>query len=162
MGLLRRIAPASSFAGSPFRIVIRIYPFKSVPSIWKIAFSTDRIDRTGWGTCSAIDTLDWIDKEHSDGSKIWLILCRMDTFNRADINACGIFYSDARRCDDIRHDPLSIQFDDGSCALLNKAKYTKYSALAPCGYRKVARANIVIRLERSISPTGSGLLAKHL
>ena len=162
MGLLRRIALASSFTGSPFRIVIRIHPFKSVPSIWKIAFSTDRVDRTDWGARSAIDTLYWIDKEHRDGSKIRLILSRMDALNRADINACGIFYSDARLCDDIRHDPLSIQFGDGSCALLNKAKYTNYSALAPCCYRKVARVNIVIRLERSISLTGSGLLAKHL
>ena len=162
MGLARRIAQASSFAGSPFRIVIRIHPFKSVPSIWKIAFSTDRIDRTDWGTYSAIDTLHWIDKEHRDGSKLSLIPCRMDALNRADINACGIFYSDARFCNDIRHDPLSIQFGNGSCALLNKAKSMNYSALAPCGYRKVARVNIAVRLERSISPTGSGLLAKHL
>jgi hypothetical protein len=28
--------------------------------------------------------------------------------NRADINACGIFYSDAGFCNDVRHDPLSI------------------------------------------------------
>jgi hypothetical protein len=108
MGILRRIAPASSFAGSPFRIVIRIHPFKSVPSIRKIAFSTDRVDRTDWGACSAIDTVHWIDKEHRDGSKLWLIPCRMDALNRADINACGIFYSDAGFCNDVRHDPLSI------------------------------------------------------
>ena len=162
MGLLRRIALASSFTGSPFRIVIRIHPFKSVPSIWKIAFSTDRVDRTGWGACSAIDTLDWIDKEHRDSVKIWLILSRMDALNRADINACGIFYSDARFCNDVCHDPLSIKFGEGSCALLNIAKYANYTALAPCDCRKAARANITIRLERSIRPTGSGLLAEHL
>lgn len=108
MGLLRRIARASSFVGSPFRIVIRIHPFKPVPSIWKITFGTDRVDRTDWNACSTIDTSHWIDKEHRDGSKIWFILCRMDALNRAGINACGIFYSDARFCNDIGHDPLSI------------------------------------------------------
>jgi hypothetical protein len=108
MDISRRIAPALSFAGSPFRIVIRIHPFKSVPSIRKIAFSTDRVDRTDWDACSAIDTLRWIDKEHRDGSKLWLVPCRMDALNRADINACGIFYSDAGFCNDVRHDPPSI------------------------------------------------------
>lgn len=162
MGLLRRIAPASSFAGSSLRIVIRIHPFKSVPSIWKIALSTDRVDRTDWGACSAIDTLHWIDKEHRDNSKIWLILGRMDALNRADINACGVFYSDARFCNDIRHDPLSIWYGEGNCAPLNKAKCANYLALAPCRYQRVARAEIVIRLERPISPTELGLLTKHL
>jgi hypothetical protein len=32
----------------------------------------------------------------------------MDALNRADISACGIFYSDAGFCNDVRHDPLSI------------------------------------------------------
>ena len=162
MGFFRQIAPASLICRQSVSNSIRIHSFKSVPSIWKIAFSTDRVDRTDWGACSAIDTLHWIDKEHRDGSKIWLIPCRMDALNRADINACGIFYSDARFCNDIRHDPLSIQFGEGSCALLSNAKYTNYCALAPCGYGKVARTNIVIRLERPISPTGLGLLTKHL
>lgn len=117
MDLLRRIAPASSFADGPFRIVIRIHPFKIAPSIWEIAFSKDRFDWTNWCTCSAIDALHWIDKEHRDGSKVWLIPCRMDALNRADINARSIFYPDARSCNDIRHGPLSIQFGEGSYAV---------------------------------------------
>jgi hypothetical protein len=55
-GLLGRIARASSFVGSPFRIVIRIHPFKFVPSIWEITFCTNRIDRTDWSACFTIDT----------------------------------------------------------------------------------------------------------
>ena len=46
--------------------------------------------------------------------------------------------------------------------LLSKAKYRNDCALAPRGYRKVARTNIVIRIERPISPTGLGLLTKRL
>lgn len=107
MDLLRRIAPVSLFAGGPFRIVLRIHSFKSSPALWKIAFGMDRVDRTDWGACSAIDTLHWIDKEHRDGSKIRLIPCRMDALNRTGINACSIFYPDARFCNDIGHDPLS-------------------------------------------------------
>ena len=161
MGLLRRIARASSFAGSPFRIVTRIHPFESVPSTWKITFGTNRVDRTDWSACSTIDTFHWIDKEHRDGPKIWIIPCRMDAINRADIHACGIFYSDARFCNDIGHDPLSIWFGEGGCALLSKAQYTNYSALAPCSDRKAARGHIAIRLERSICRTGLVLLTKH-
>ena len=50
----------------------------------------------------------------------------------------------------------------GEAVPLSNAKYTNYCALAPRGYGKVARTNIVMRLERPISPTGWGLLTKHL
>ena len=96
--------------------------------------------------------LHWIDKEHRGGSTIWLIPCRMDALDRTDVNAWYLLLR-WRFCNDIRHDPLSLQL---------VRKYTNYSALAPCDYLKVARANIVIRLGRSISAIGLELLTKHL
>jgi hypothetical protein len=74
------------------------------PLFRKIIQSEDCGHGADWDTSATIDALGGIDVELSFGCELVFVLARMNAVDRASIHTSGIFGSNTRFSDHIRHD----------------------------------------------------------
>jgi hypothetical protein len=76
-------------------VMVGVHLREMLPLLRQVVLRENRLDRAGWLASSAVDALDRVDIEHLGALKIGFVLARMYAIHRANVDASGVFRTDA-------------------------------------------------------------------
>src|SRR5712691_3255523 len=95
-------------------VILRVSRNEVRPLLRGLVERENRLDRTGRDAGSAVDALVGMNIKHLSRSVIRFVLPRVNTIDRAHIDAGRVFRADARFADDVGHSEMPGPKDPGA------------------------------------------------